>query len=113
MRIYRLWWYFRRGWSTYISIPISFANTLVIIYYLLIENASAAKSLFPSFTTFAIFALAALPITTLLGWLDKRMGALRTEVALIYETNPFTVEILARLDRIEERLKWLGRQAPT
>ena len=45
---YRGWFYFRTGWSIYFAFIISAINTLVLTYYLAIENISFLKEIFPS-----------------------------------------------------------------
>lgn len=104
MRLLRIWWYFRRGWSTYISIPISIFNTLVILYYLLVNNIGFMKSLFPSFAIFVLVALAIMPVIIIVGWLDRKIGVLKTEMAVMSESNPYLLEILEKLDRVEKAL---------
>lgn len=41
--LFRCWYYFRIGYSTYLTFLLGFATTLVTVYYLAINNIPALK----------------------------------------------------------------------
>jgi len=45
----RAWFYFRTGWGTYFALLFSALNTLVVTYYLAIENYDFLLGTFPTF----------------------------------------------------------------
>ena len=49
---FRSWYYFRMGWATYFAFIIAGTNTMVVTYYLAIEEASFLKEILPSFTIY-------------------------------------------------------------
>ena len=51
---FRSWFYFRQGWSVYFAFIFAALNTLIVTYYLAIENAPFLKSLFPSFIEYVV-----------------------------------------------------------
>ena len=67
---YRVWYYFRNGWSIYFAFIFGAINTLVITYYLAIEKVPVLDSIFPSFGYYFLTAvMIGVPILTLIGWI--------------------------------------------
>jgi len=56
----RVWYYFRIGYSTYLTFVLGAANTLVVVWYLAIREVPAIENFFGHFVPFAI-------LTTLVG----------------------------------------------
>ncbi len=105
-RLFRLWFYFRRGYSNYLALAVGFVNFVTIQYYLLVQRVEFLGWLFPRLLAFALAAAPSLLLlATLLGWLDAKRGAIRTEVSIVAEQNPVLQDIAARLERIERLLK--------
>ena len=46
---FRGWFYFRQGWTTYFAFIFAAINTMVVTYYLAIENIPSLKTIFPTF----------------------------------------------------------------
>jgi ABC-type bacteriocin/lantibiotic exporter with double-glycine peptidase domain len=101
----RRWQEFRWGHSVYLVFALSFLNFLLITYRLLIEHVPFLESLFPNLTTYAAIALTVyVPIAVLVGHFHRKRQ-LRTDIVLQAEQNPYLLEILERLKRIEEKLE--------
>jgi hypothetical protein len=87
----RAWFYFRTGYGTYLVFLLGAANTLTVVYYLLIRNIPQLQDYFPHFTTFAIIAvITGVPVTVLIGWLHlKRSPIYTSELDVGVEANPY------------------------
>jgi hypothetical protein len=79
------------GWSTYFAFIFSAVNTLIVTYYLAIENIPALSNVFPSFSNYAIsMILVGVPILVLFGYLHfKKSQAFTSEQDIVYETSPY------------------------
>lgn len=86
-----MWFYFRTGYSVYLSLVIAAINVIVTVYYLAISNIPFLASLFPEFTTWAItVTIVGVPLAVLIGWLHiKRSPAYRSEIDISVEANPY------------------------
>lgn len=89
--VFRSWYYFRIGYSTYLVFPIGYVSTLVTLYYLAVKNLPEVERFFPRFLTFAVIAtLAAAPLSVLIGWIHlKRSQAWKSEMDISVESNPY------------------------
>ena len=87
---FRGWFYFRQGWSTYFAFIFAAVNTLVVTYYLAIENIPDLKIIFPSFYSyFAIATFLGIPLLILVGYAhQKKTPSYNTEATIYYESNP-------------------------
>ena len=94
--LFRSWYYFRMGWSMYFAFIMAATNTLVVTYYLAIENVPELTVIFPTFTQYAIILVGCgIPILIIIGYGHwKRTGAYRTEVEVVFESNPFQTRML-------------------
>ena len=73
--VIRAWFYFRQGYSTYLTFLLGYVSTLVTVYYPAIKNMPPLLDLFPHFAEFAIIAtVVGAPSCDL-----NRMGAPETE----------------------------------
>jgi len=91
----RFWYYFRIGYSTYLSFLIGYASMLVTLYYLAIKNIPSLNPLFPNFSCFAVIATAiGGPISGFIGWLHmKRTSAYASEADISVEANPWNYKL--------------------
>ena len=89
--IFRAWYYFRQGWSTYLAFVFAAVNTLTVTYFLAINRAPVLKEIFPSFAHYVIIiSVIGIPALVLIGYLHyKKTSAYRAETDIVYETNPF------------------------
>ena len=103
---FRGWFYFRQGWSTYFAFIFAAVNTLVVTYYLAIENIPVLKIIFPTFYAyFAFGVILGIPLLILVGYAhQKRTPSYKTEADIYYESNPHAlrtynnVELLLQLN---------------
>lgn len=89
--VYRMWFYFRMGYSVYLSFLLGFATTLVTVYYLAISNMPFLQTVFPHFWLFAVIAFVmGVPLACLIGWVHMKGSALwKSEVDITVEANPY------------------------
>jgi hypothetical protein len=96
MRIpYRLWYYFRIGYGTYLTFLLGYTSTLVTVYYLAVKNIPLLLDLFPKFNLFAILAtVIGAPASMAIGWLHlKRSFAFSSETEISAESNPYNYRL--------------------
>ena len=89
--LFRLWFYFRNGWSMYFAFIFAAINTLTVTYYLAIERAPALQAIFPSFFQYvAIVSLIGVPMLIGIGYAHyKRTKARKAEVDIGFETSTY------------------------
>ena len=88
--VFRLWQYFRIGWITYFGFLFAATNTIVVTYYLAIDNMPFLQEVFPTFAHYVIMtALIGLPILIGAGYIHfKRSAGFKSEADIAIETNP-------------------------
>jgi hypothetical protein len=91
----RAWYYFRLGYSTYLTFLLGYVSTLVTVYYLAIKNLPDLLNVFPHFVPFAILAtVIGGPLAILLGWLHlKRSTLFSSEADISMEASPYTYKL--------------------
>ena len=92
---FRSWFYFRQGWGSYFTFILAAVNTLVITYYLAIENIPMLKDIFPSFSYYAlVFVLIGIPLLVTVGYVHyKKSLAFPAEADISHETNPLLYKL--------------------
>ena len=92
---FRDWVYFRTGWSVYFAFIFAAVNTLVVTYYLAIEQAPFLKTVFPTFAIYVAITLAiGLPLLVLTGFFHyRKTPSYKSEAEVNIETNPYTYKI--------------------
>ena len=93
---FRSWFYFRQGWSVYFAFIFAAINTLVVTYFLAIENYPMLKEVFPTFIVYVtIVVTIGIPILVGVGYMHfKRSPSFRAEAVINFESNPFTRRVL-------------------
>ena len=93
---FQSWFYFRQGWSIYFAFIFAAINTLVVTYFLAIENYPMLLEIFPTFTVYVtILVTIGIPLLITVGYLHfKRSPAFRAEANIMLESNPFTRRVL-------------------
>ncbi len=93
---FRIWYYFRQGWTTYFAFVFAAINTLVVTYYLAIEKVPELQLIFPSFLQYVfILAFTGMPLLVIIGYVHfKRSPAYRAEADVGVEANPHTRRML-------------------
>lgn len=88
---FRAWYYFRTGYSVYLSFIIAAVNVMVTVYYLAITNVPELKSIFPDFSSWAVtIIIVGIPLAIFIGWLHiKRSPAYSSEMDVSVEANPY------------------------
>ena len=99
---FRSWFYFRVGYSTYLSFVLAAINTLVTTYYLAIEKAPSLKAVFPSFAIYVMVATAiGIPALIIIGYVHyKRSKAFHAENDILVESNPYQRRTIVNADII-------------
>lgn len=94
--LFRSWFYFRTGWSTYFAFILGAVNTLTVTYYLAIEKAPNLKAIFPSFTYYAaIVAIIVIPVLTFVGYIHfKKSDSYKAEADIGIESNPHILRLI-------------------
>ena len=101
-RSFRSWFYFRTGWSVYFAFIFAAINTLVVTYYLAIENIPFLREVFPTFTYYVVTAvLVGIPILVTVGYIHfKRSAGFKSEADVAIETNPHARRTLLNTEAI-------------
>ena len=88
----RAWYYFRLGFSTYLSFIYSYITTVIAAYYLVIKNIPALQTIFPDFLSFvSIMTLGSIVASVLIGHLHLKVTNFAiAEQDLATESNPYT-----------------------
>ena len=103
---FRGWFYFRQGWTTYFAFLFAAINTMVVTYYLAVENIPFLQNIFPSFYVyFAVTASLGIPLLIFVGYAhQKKTASYKAEADIYYESNPHSlrtyndVELLLQLN---------------
>ena len=101
-KIFRLWTYFRTGWSVYFGFIFAAINTLIVTYFLAIENYSILQQVFPSFGHYVVITVAiGIPVLIGAGYFHfKKSQAFKAESDIRVETNPHQRRILSNTEVI-------------
>ena len=101
-RSFRSWFYFRSGWSIYFAFIFAAINTLVVTYYLAIENIPFLGEIFPTFTHYVVTAvLVGIPTLVVVGYIHfKRSAGFKSETDVAIETNPHARRTLLNTEAI-------------
>ena len=87
---FRAWFYFRTGWAVYFAFLFAAVNTLVVTYYLAIENIGFLQEIFPTFGHYVV-AVTAIGIPALVGagYIHfKKSPGFKSEADISIESNP-------------------------
>jgi hypothetical protein len=91
----RAWFYFRLGYSTYLTFLLGYASTLVTVYYLAIKNIPQLLDIFPKFLPFAVIGTGiGIPLSVAIGWVHlKRSTLYSSEADISAEANPYVYKL--------------------
>ena len=92
---FRAWYYFRLGYSTYLTFILGYVSTLITVYYLAIKNIPDLLTIFPHFVPFAVLAtVTGVPSAVLIGWVHlKRSKLFTSELDVTVEANPYNYKL--------------------
>ena len=101
---FRAWFYFRQGWTTYFAFIFAALNTMVVTYYLAIENIPVLKTVFPSFYAYLVVTAAlGIPLLIFVGYAhQKKTASYKTEADIYYESNPHALRSLINTEILLE-----------
>ena len=101
---FRGWFYFRQGWTTYFAFLFAAVNTLVVTYYLAIENIPILKEFFPNFFIyFAVVISIGVPLLIGIGYIHfKKTASYKAEADIQYEANPHALRMLINTELLLE-----------
>lgn len=99
---FRVWFYFRQGWSVYFAFVFAALNTLVVTYYLAIEKAPFLQQIFPTFLSYIIIVMSfGIPILVIIGYVHmKKSAVFKAEVDIGIESNPHMKRLLLNTEEI-------------
>ena len=88
---FRSWYYFRTGWSVYFAFIFAAINTLVVTYFLAIDNYPVLNTIFPSFEFYILIITSiGTPLLIFIGYIHyKKTKAYSSEIDVLIESNPF------------------------
>ena len=91
----RLWYYFRMGYSSYITFLVGYLTTIVTVYYLAIKSIPALLALFPTLTIFAMTGAVVGSVASVgIGWVHmKRSPMYSAELDVGVEANPYNYKL--------------------
>lgn len=92
---FRVWYYFRVGWSTYFALLFAGINTATVTYFLAIEKVPVLESIFPTFLHYVgISIIIILPLLVAVGWFHyRRSAAYGSEAEVQLENNPYMYKL--------------------
>ena len=99
---FRAWFYFRTGWAVYFAFIFAAANTLVVTYYLAIDNISFLQIVFPTFGHYIIaVVLIGIPLLIGAGYIHfKKSPGFKSEADIAIESNPHSRRALLNTEAI-------------
>lgn len=108
--LFRSWYYFRHAWQTYFSMIFAVTNMITVFYFFVIEHSLTLKNVFTDFILFVIPAsITTFIICILLGRIYFKFGPRRSEVELMYETDPYFVRRIVNSQMILNTYLILGK----
>ena len=92
---FRVWFYFRVGWSTYFALLFAGINTATVTYFLAIEKVPFLESIFPTFLHYVtISIIIILPLLVAVGWFHyRKSAAYGSEAEVQLENNPYMYKL--------------------
>ena len=90
-KLFRYWYYFRIGYSTYLTWPISLSSTIIIFWGLWITFSAKLKGILVNIYIFGIaFSVAMVIASIFFGFIHfKRTKAFSSEADIAVESNPW------------------------
>jgi len=111
--LFRLWFYFRSGWSMYFAFIIAAINTLTVTYFLAVDNYPTLKIIFPSFEYYVfIIAAVGIPLLVFIGYSHfRKTQGFRAEADVWVESNPYYRRMVVNTEIILQlTLKLIDKQ---
>jgi hypothetical protein len=98
--VFRSWFYFRQGWSTYFAFIFAAINTLTVTYYLAIEKYPTLKDIFPTFFQYIVIIVSiGIPLLVIIGYVHyKRSSAYAAEADITIESHPHFKRLITNME---------------
>ena len=97
--------YFRRGYATYISFPLSLMNMSIIGYNFAFKEMSFIPESFKHLWVFIlIFFFTFIPISVIIGYYDIKKGTYKSEAKTAADNNPNWIKLFKELKEIKEKI---------
>lgn len=106
----KAWIYFKHGHGNFFAFGLSFLNTTIIWYRLVIQQHTVLKNMISHLWQFALmFAAVYIPISIIIGYLDYKKGT----VPIAAQVNPYSKDMAKAIyyisrgenDKAEEVIK--------
>lgn len=95
--LFKIWYYFRAGYSFYFAVAVSGLNALMILYFVVgdPDKVEWIRELFPHFLWFVLFAVVVgAPILIATGWFHYKRQAYKSETSILFENNPYMFKLI-------------------
>lgn len=103
--ILRSWYYFQKGYGTYLALPIGLTSIATTIYYLAMRSIPFFDKIFPEFQNFLIILPLLYPAGVLLGWLHfRKTDTFQQEIEITMKSNPYTQSKIVPISIVTWRL---------
>jgi hypothetical protein len=98
---FRLFYYFRIGYGTYLAMFIGLINVLTTTYFLAGKKIPLIQQVFPNFESYVLFCIGiGMPIVVVTGWLHfKKIGTYTQEVAISQQYSPYNYKFTPGINR--------------
>ncbi len=92
---FRYLFYLRSAFQLYFAFIFTGVNTLVITYYLALENVPMVKEIFPNFASYAaVLVSIAIPTLVFVGYSHfKKMPGFKSQQEITHESNPYVYKL--------------------
>jgi len=93
--VFRAWFYFQKGYSTYLTFLLGIVSFISTTYYLTISHIPYFRNMFPTLTSYVLVLFIILPpVAVAIGWIHmKKTLAFTSQTLVNVESNPYTYKI--------------------
>ena len=92
----RSWFYFQKGYGTYLALPFALTSFATTTYYLAIKSLPVLTKIFPQFHYFLLIFPLVYPIGVGLGWLHyRKSNQYQHEQEIMVLSNPYSTTKIA------------------
>jgi len=89
--IQRSWFYFQKGYGTYLALPIGLMSITTTVYFLAVTNMPPLAKIFPNFYNFVVIFPLVYPLGVIVGWIHYRKTSLfQQEQEVMIASSPYT-----------------------
>jgi len=89
--IQRSWFYFQKGYGTYLALPIGLMSIATSAYFLAVQNIPQLTKIFPNFYNFVIVFPLIYPVAVTIGWIHyRKTNIYQQEQEVVIHSSPYT-----------------------